>query len=293
MPKFWFATSVDHPALTVDDRLAADALRASGADVAPLAWGDVPRGMRGGDVVVVRSCWDYHLAPARFRAWLDALDARGVRVANGVDRLRWNMDKRYLLELGQRHGIPIPPTLVVRRGERYSLDAVMRRLGASQVVVKPAISLSAFDTQRYPSGAPECEAEFHAQCARHDVLVQAYLPQIEAGEHSIVFFDNRVSHAVLKTPAANDFRVQAEFGGLHRLVEAPDHVVRQASRVLAATGAIHAYARVDGVLVEGRFVLMELELIDPVLFFGLAGAPAVERFTRVLQAMGERQERVS
>ena len=278
---FWFATSSEHSALTADDRLAVDALRQAGLRAAPLVWGDLPPLLQPGDVVVVRSCWDYHLAPLRFLAWLRAIEAHGARVANGVDMLAWNLHKQYLLELQREHGIAIPPTRLVRAGEAASLTALMGELGTTQVVVKPAISLSAHDTVRHDALSPDAEAAFAAQCARGDVLVQAFVPEIEHGEYSLVFFDNRYSHAVLKTPAARDFRVQLDHGA----VVPPAGVLEQAGRVLAATGATHAYARVDLVAAGGQCLLMELELIDPVLFFGFAGSAATQRFVEAVQAL--------
>lgn len=282
---FWFATSPDHPTLTQDDRLAVDALREAGLRAAPLVWGDFPPLLQPGDVVLVRSCWDYHLAPLRFLAWLRAVEAHGARVANDVDTLAWNLHKQYLLELQREHGIPIPPTRLVRTGEPASLGALMLELGTTQVVVKPAISLSAYDTGRYQAPSPEAEAAFVAQCARGDVLVQAFVPEIEHGEYSLVFFDNHYSHAVLKTPAARDFRVQLDHGGTQRVVDPPAGVIEQGERVLAATGATHTYARVDLVVAGGQCLLMELELIDPVLFFGFAGRAATERFVEAVQAL--------
>jgi hypothetical protein len=47
-------------------------------------------------------------------------------------------------------------------------------------------------------------------------------------------------------------------------------LVAEASSALAAAtrGSPCAYARVDGCVVDGRFLLMELELIEPYLFLG-------------------------
>jgi glutathione synthase/RimK-type ligase-like ATP-grasp enzyme len=117
------------------------------------------------------------------------------------------------------------------------------------------------------------------------MLVQAFVEEIEHGEYSLVFFDNRYSHAVLKTPAPRDFRVQLDHGGTHGAVDPPPGVVEQGERVLAATGGSHAYARVDLVVAGGQCLLMELELIDPVLFFGFAGRAATARFVEAMQSL--------
>jgi glutathione synthase/RimK-type ligase-like ATP-grasp enzyme len=280
-PTFWFATSTDHPDLTNDDRLAVDCIQALGGRVEPLLWGDLPRSAGDGDRVVVRSCWDYHLAPARFLAWLHAVDAAGFALANGLAALEWNMHKRYLLELEREHGIAIPGTILVEQGARTTLGEAMQCLGTSRVVLKPAISLSSHDTHRFDACTDAAEAEFSRQVARQDVLVQQFLPQIGGGELSLVFFGQRFSHAVTKVPPAGEFRVQQQFGGRVRACMPPASVIATAERILHATGDELDYARVDGVLVDGQFVLMELELIDPVLFLSHdAAAPA--RFARAL-----------
>jgi glutathione synthase/RimK-type ligase-like ATP-grasp enzyme len=278
---FWFATSPQHADLTKDDRLAVLALEAAGLDVAPVTWGTRPPGMLAGDTVVVRSCWDYHLAPERFLAWLEALRADDIEVANGVDHIAWNMHKRYLLELQKEHGIAIPRTLLVQRGASTTLADALAAVGAREVVVKPAISLSSHNTRRMKSNAAD-RAVFAAQVADEDVLVQPYLDEIEEGELSLLFFGGAYSHAVLKRPARGDFRVQKDFGGEHTLARPPLDVIAQAGRVLRATGEDFVYARVDGVVADGRFVLMELELIDPVLFLEFGGDAAVRRFVSAL-----------
>jgi glutathione synthase/RimK-type ligase-like ATP-grasp enzyme len=230
----------------------------------------------------VRSCWDYHLAPVRFLAWLEGLRERGIRVANGVDAIARTLHKRYLLDLHHAHGVPIPPTVLVPRGDRPTLSELGAELGTNEFVVKPAISLSAFDTHRLHAEAPDAQRTLDALLAPHDMLVQAWLPEIAAGEYSLVFFDNAYSHAVMKTPATGDFRVQRDHGGTHRAIAPPAFVVDAARRVLDAMGASFDYARVDGVVVRHRFLLMELELIDPVLFFGLADEGARTRFADAL-----------
>jgi hypothetical protein len=49
-------------------------------------------------------------------------------------------------------------------------------------------------------------------------------------------------------------------------MEPTSDIVAQAHGVLEAAGQVSHYARVDGCVVDGRFVLMELELIEPDLF---------------------------
>ncbi|MEZ4988535.1 MAG: hypothetical protein R2795_26510 [Saprospiraceae bacterium] len=54
-----------------------------------------------------------------------------------------------------------------------------------------------------------------------------------------------------------------------------------AKRVVEAFGGKLAYARVDGILHQGQFLLMELELIEPDLYFDYH-PEAMKRFFRSL-----------
>ena len=111
-----------------------------------------------------------------------------------------------------------------------------------------------------------------------DCLVQPFVPEVQdPGEWSLIFLDGVFSHAVVKRPAAGDFRVQEEFGGTRHPADAPPELVAQAERVLALAGERTLYARVDGVVRGGLFQLLELELVEPSLFLDVVPA-AAERF---------------
>ncbi|HEX2190444.1 MAG TPA: hypothetical protein VHG51_16165 [Longimicrobiaceae bacterium] len=279
-----FATSEEHPALTGDDRIAAEALRERGVGVEPLVWSRpgaaAPDGVRA---VVIRSCWDYHLREDAFRAWISALEERGTPLVNPPGLVRWNLHKGYLLELEAR-GIPVVPTARVRGGDERTLREHLDSAGWEEGVVKPAVSLSAYETWRVRrDDAAGHEARFRRLRERGDVLVQRYLPEIvSGGEWSLVFFGDEFSHAVRKRPKPGDFRVQVEHGGSSRPEDPPRALVHAAARVLEVLPHPPTYARVDGVAVGGRFLLMELECIDPVLFFSAHPAAAARFAERIV-----------
>jgi glutathione synthase/RimK-type ligase-like ATP-grasp enzyme len=229
----------------------------------------------------VRSCWDYHHRPHEFHAWLDRLAAEGARVFNPVPLLRWNADKRYLRDLAEA-GIEVIPTAWVAERDESSLADLAGARGWRHVVVKPSVSATAFETWRAgPEVTSDDEQRFRRLTGERPALVQPYLPDIERGELSLVFLGGEYSHAVLKRPRPGDFRVQTDFGGTVEPVRPEEHVVAAASRVLAAAPGPTLYARVDLCLVDGRAQLMELELLEPALFFAHeAGAAA--RFVEAL-----------
>ncbi len=277
-----FATWHGAPDLTADDRLVVAPLASRGIAVVPFDWqGPTPAGL---DAIVLRSCWNYHLAEAGFRAWLDQLEAAAIPVLNPVAVARWNLHKGYLRELADQ-GVRLPATAWVERASPETLAAVLHAHDLDHVVVKPAVSGTAYRTWRSSRAqAADDQAEFAALVADSGVLVQAFVPEVLLnGEVSLVYFRGAFSHAIRKRPCAGDFRVQSDFGGTREPISPSPRLLAQAEEVLAQVDGELLYARVDGIEVDGELVLMELEVLDPELYLS-QDAAAPERFAAALAA---------
>ena len=206
------------------------------------------------------------------------LEADGIRCINPPALLRWNGDKSYLAEL-DAEGVPTVHTIAVEALDEHALREARDRFGCDRLVVKPPVSASATGTFLLgPSdGVPD-------EVAGQRMLVQPFMASIAAtGEYSIMLFDGRFSHAILKTPKEGDFRVQPHLGGTEKPCPAPDGAIDLAKAALAAAPADAVYARVDMVADhDDRLRIMELELIEPALWLqhapdGGAGFPSAVR----------------
>jgi len=261
------ATQRSLPDLYHEDRALIPALAAHGIVAEPAVWSDTETDWRRYDGVVIRSCWDYYEDYPAFLAWLDQLDARGIRTWNASDVLRWNTDKRYLLDLAAS-GIPVLETEVLQSASLSDIERVAVARGWARIVVKPTISANGYETHAVALPLSEADrATIGPMLARGPVLVQPFAPEISSGELSLVFIDERYSHAAIKRPATGEFRVQVTHGGSDQPYSAPHWMIEQAARVLAAARMPSLYARVDGLARDGCFLLMELELTEPNLYF--------------------------
>jgi hypothetical protein len=276
---FAFATSTKVGGITSDDQLLARELERRGHRITAAVWNEPSVEWWKFDDVIVRSTWDYHLRVSEFIGWINAVEKVGVRLWNPPALMRWNSVKAYLRELNEA-GVPTVPTRWVSRHEAASLGAIVNAEGWSDFVVKPQVSASAHNTWRGSKGeVAKLEDRFRATVEEGDVLVQPFIREVTSdGEWSLLFYGGEFSHAVIKRPKPNDFRVQREHGGSSESADAPNHVVDGARAALKVAERLHgksAYARVDGCVVGWRFVLMELELIEPDLF--LRGHPDAPR----------------
>ena len=107
---------------------------------------------------------------------------------------------------------------------------------------------------------------------------------IEEGEFSLFYFNRTYSHTILKTPESGDFRVQEEHGGRIISVTPEQKALQCAMEVLETLNVSLLYARIDLVREEtGDYALMELELIEPSLYFRMDPIAS----TRFAQALAE------
>jgi glutathione synthase/RimK-type ligase-like ATP-grasp enzyme len=258
------ATCDSHPGFSASDSVLALALQDEGIDPIAAIWTSEDVAWSSASAVILRSTWDYHYRPSEFARWLDRLDRQQLVVWNSVRWAKATMIKTYLLELA-RLGWPVVPTTLMTAG---SVVSPAEFEGApSAVVVKPLIGASAYRNFVVRAGA--------SLSVESDVLVQPFLEEIAAGEWSVIAIDGEITHSVLKTPASGDHRVQRDHGGSATVGTPPTAVVQLADEIVRRYLTPDVlYARIDIVMTGRGPLLMEVELIEPELFFDLEPAPA-------------------
>lgn len=286
-----FVTSKNHATLTESDRIASAALETEGALIVPSVWNDPSINWSSFDAIIIRSPWDYFHHPIAFLDWITTLERLQLNVWNPPKILRWNMNKRYLLDI-QKKGITIPKTCLVEDGKNPDILHEAIAEGLEEVVIKPAVSASAWRTWRcnLSSKSADDVRQIQDLASIGPLLIQQYMPEItEEGEWSIIFFDREFSHAVRKYPGRGDFRVQNELGGGCEYLDPPPGLVQQAESVLRVVDGQLLYARVDGVRRKSEFVLMELELLEPSFYLDVA-PEAAEHFRRCVVRLFHEQD---
>ena len=283
MKRVAFATYQVDPGLTPSDRVAALALEKRQVAVQPIPWDDPEMDWKSFDAVVVRSTWDYHLRPDEFIRWINRLEASGVVLCNSAPMIRWNLKKTYLRDL-EGQGVRTVPTVWLSRDSSADLPLLLAERGWDEAVIKPIISANAFETWMTDRGSRMRDQERLLRLLRGgDVMLQPVMRQVQSeGEWSFVFVSGEYSHSVLKKPKALDFRVQEQFGGVVSTQTPSPEILAGARAVMKALDHKASFARVDGVDIDGELVLMEVELIEPDLFFTFH-PHATERFASAIE----------
>ncbi|AXK38402.1 ATP-grasp domain-containing protein [Crenobacter cavernae] len=259
----WYTRQIHH-----EDNLVADALRRRGFKVARLDWADPEFDWSETRSAVFRTTWDYFHRFAEFAPWL-AKVGQATRLFNEAALIHWNLDKHYLGQLAEA-GINIVPTRFIEVGDARTLAEAIADSGWTDVILKPAISGGARHTYRLkPEDTTAHEATFAELVAAEALMLQPFQRNITGeGELSLMVIDGHVTHAIRKTAKAGDFRVQDDWGGMVHPHEPDAEEIAFAEAAVAAVPFDVLYARVDAVRDnDGRLALMELEMVEPELFF--------------------------
>ena len=255
--KVRIATCAKMPEPDADEAPLADALTRAGLAFDLLAWDDPAADWDAPIATVLRTTWNYAQHLDAFSAWL----ARVAAVAplyNPLDVVRGNLRKRYLLELASR-GVPVVPTTLVERGGSVDLSR-----SAAKFVIKPEVGAGSWLARVFEPGDPDAPAHLAKVTAVGAALVQPYMSSVDSyGERSLVWIDGELSHAIRKSP---------RFSGDSESVTGPfaiaDDERAVATAALASVADRILYGRVDLARDDaGRPMVMELELVEPSLFF--------------------------
>jgi glutathione synthase/RimK-type ligase-like ATP-grasp enzyme len=271
-------TCADERYLEPEVHDAGSALRGVGVSTDVVSW-DEDRDWGAYELVVVRTPWDYFDRVTEFLAWAARVE-RQTALVNPADVLRWNSHKGYLAEFTAK-GVPTVPTLMVP-GPSTDVADQIREVPWQEIVVKPAVDGGARHAWRGQRDDPALSRVAERLTDHGDIVVQPFVPAIVDGERSLVFLGGRFSHAVRKVPKAGDYRSQRHLGGAE-VDHEPDFAdLRVALSAMEAAPGRLSYARVDLVDWQDAPVLIELEVIEPDLFF--RGVPErLDRFVDMVQ----------
>jgi hypothetical protein len=250
-----------HPGLPEDDQFLLDCLKRRGLRHRIAVWNDLEVDWSESPVTLMRAAWDSHLDPPRFKAWIDSLVGQSD-LLNTAALVRWNFDKQYLAELREK-GMHVVPTALVTSASETAISRALEQIASPEIVVKPRFGADAYGVKRLSADPEAVSVHFKRFGGQGGLLLQPFIPGVERErERSLVFIGGRFSHALYRNPFGSGPTRQT-----------PDNVHTPLAEELSYCDQLLdslprlSYARVDLLALDARPALMELEIIDPSLFF--------------------------
>lgn len=253
------------------DHLLINPLEDQGWSVEIISWQNSDIDWSTFDVVLVRSPWDYQQKPHDFMDVLAEIDGSDALLENSLELIKWNINKTYLWDL-QKQDVEIVPTVWEESFQQDKFVPFFDKFSTNEIIIKPTIGAGADDTFRIKKADHSNYTRQLSQIfADKPFMVQPFMENItKEGEFSVFFFGDTYSHTILKTPKSDDFRVQEEHGGRLKKVEPESQLIKTAEKIQSLLQPKPLYSRIDCVRTStGSFALMELELIEPSLYFNM------------------------
>jgi glutathione synthase/RimK-type ligase-like ATP-grasp enzyme len=269
------------PDLTKNDQLLIPALAKVTITATAVIWDDKSVDWTNFDYLIFRNTWDYFEKEAEFNLWLEHIEQLGIKTLNPIAIIKKNKHKFYLREM-EKQGIKILPTIFIDKTDQLDLDKSMPSHW-KKAVIKPAFSAGSYQTEVFESiDIQKINTCYKEVASEKELLLQEFMPEIQTlGETSIIFFNKKFSHAVNKKPITGDFRIQVQFGGQYTLVQPSAELVEKAQQIVNTFDGELLYARVDGIVINNELHLMEVECIEPDLYFNLSEG-SLERFVSAI-----------
>lgn len=222
------------------------------------------------DVAIIRSTWDYQDDVEAYMRVLQAISDSSALLLNPLSIVKWNINKNYLQEL-QAKGVETLPTLWIDHFDYSDIKGYFDQCASDQIVIKPTISANADNTYWLKlNDYGHNERLLKDTLKDKQLMVQPFVESIlNTGEYSLFYFAGQYSHGIKKTPKPGDFRVQEEHGGLLNRIEPDASMLALAKRALLTIPEPVFYARIDLVEHQSQYKVMEIELIEPSLYFNL------------------------
>ena len=253
--------------ILLEQELLKSAFEAKGLKVDITYWDNPSYEWQQTKSVLFRTVWDYFERFDEFWEWLEQVKTK-TRLINSYELIKWNIDKHYLRDL-KNNDIQVVPTYFVDKGNNISLKEIAYLKDWKHIVIKPAISASAFNTYKITNDEIEQKEQlFHELLQTHDMLVQPFFQTIsELGEASLMVFGGKFTHAILKKAKTGDFRVQDDFGGTIHDYNPTQEEIDFAEKVFQSCISMPIYGRVDIIWDTNKnLYLSELEIIEPELW---------------------------
>ncbi|MEO6694595.1 MAG: hypothetical protein ABIY50_07660 [Ignavibacteria bacterium] len=271
LPAFAEGDIKDYDELFDDDRLLIAGFESQGHEASSIIWSDPNIEWEKFDMAIIRSTWDYIDRREEFLNVLSKIESSQCKLFNPLNAVRWNSDKLYLFEL-QQWEIPIIPTYKADECDFMVLQNYFAENNWQEAVIKPAVGAGGAGVQRILINEIAKEYKNLSLKQTHQkYLIQPLINSvISEGEYSYIYINGDLSHVLLKKPAHGDFRAHGIYGGTIVYVEPEKNDILQADNIMTKLPFDVLYARLDLARIDNTLAVMEIELIEPVLYFNLA-----------------------
>lgn len=272
--KIYIASSEKHVGKIQEDVYIRDFYRNKGFSCEIVTLKNIVGISKPFDVVILKSVWGYHLHYREFLKQISTLKKRNIKLINDYDFIFWNIDKyKYLYEL--RHMNTVPTALLGFKNTKKRIEIrniilkANKTLNTDILVIKPCVSESGYLALKYDKTKDNKDIiALLQQNKQLNFIAQPYRPDILTGELSVVIINGIPLYGIKRFPGIFSEKKDPEYIEQRKIPKQIKNQVKPLYNFFVDKfKSLPKICRVDFVKHGLSYELMEVELIDPDLFF--------------------------
>jgi len=226
------------------------------------------------DLVILKSIWGYYTDYQKFLGQIMALKKKHIRLVNDYDFIFWNIDKsKYLYEIKHINIVPTISLQLKRIGTvpeiRNAILKASKTLNTDVLIIKPCVSESGYLTLKYDINKENKTTITLLKNNKHlDFIAQPYRPAISKGEISIIIINGIPLYGIKRFPGIFSNKLEPIY---IKMANIPNVIKKELTLLkdffLKKFGVLPDICRVDFLKFNTSYEILEVELIDPDLFF--------------------------
>ncbi len=272
--KIYIASSDKYIGKIQEDIYIRDAFRNVGLFSEIVTLKDIANISESSDVVILKSIWGYHICYKEFIKEISHLKIKRVKLVNDYDFIFWNIDKcKYLNEINHMNVVPTVSLQLKGADTMVEISDVIaetgKRFNTDALVIKPCISESGYLTFRYNTNKNnEMVISALKNNKELNYIVQPFRPTISEGEILVVTIHGVSLYGIKRFPGIFNDKLNPTY---IKMANIPGAIKREIATLknffLKKFGALPNICRVDFLKADTGYEILEVELIDPDLFF--------------------------
>lgn len=267
----------------IDDEILKKYLLNAGVNVDTVSWDDKKYDWKSCSFVMIRSTWLSFKRLDEYKEWLDYLEKNNIKVLNDVSIIKSNIFKEKQIAWIKENNIPIMDCEIFSRNdfeymkkpEKTLLDTIKKYFcnKKKMYILKPTFSAMSNDTyviDPYKINKDETyktyedyEAKFEELLDKYTdrgIILQEFSTNIKNGEYGLSFLNGKFAVAAKKLYGVQYGKNLKDVEVDPKMIEFATNIVNKLPKNKVSN------ARIDVIVDNGEYKVMELELADADLY---------------------------
>lgn len=260
---------------SLEDLYLKHSLNKQNCKVDIISWEDKTIDYSKYDLIIIRSIWGFQENKTKFENWLNMLETQKIKVLNPINVIKNNYDKEIQFDILNKYNIETIKTFFLPINKNIKsriLDLKTNNdLENNLIVLKPTISEGSKDVYLVGDNRYEFnniidinEVYNKYKNNKSKLMVQPFMKEIFDGEYSICCINNKITHGIIKYKNAftktNMIKYIPADKIDHKIIEIVNNILN------IKEYKDNLFLRIDFVKQKKKFLVMEVELLDPNLF---------------------------